>query len=74
MLDIWQLEATEEFKLEMGLLRFTQVPGRECLGKRAREAMWRPVASFCPKWSGLSERAQQPAQGLLLDLERRGQT
>lgn len=38
MLDIyisshWQLEATEEFKLEVGLLRLTQVLGRECLGK-----------------------------------------
>lgn len=38
MLDIcissyWQLEATEEFKLEVGLLRLTQVLHRECLGK-----------------------------------------
>lgn len=51
-----QLEATEEFKLGAGLLRLTQVLGRECLGKRAREAVWRPVARLCPKCSGLSER------------------
>lgn len=60
MLDIcissyWQLEATEEFKLEVGLLRLSQVLGRECLGKRAREAMWRPVARLCSKCSGLRE-------------------
>lgn len=44
----WQLEATEDFKLEVRLLRLIQVQGRECLGKGVGEAVWRSVARLCP--------------------------
>lgn len=70
----WQQEATEEFKLEVELLRITQELGRECLGNRGREAVWRPAASCAPCAVAWVRKGSRVDQAVAAEMERSGQT
>lgn len=66
----WQPEATEEFKLEVGLLGITRGLHRDCLGNRARRDLWTPVARLYPGAVAWMREDSRLHQGLRWGKER----